>query len=292
MPVSISVVIVTYNSADHILECLKSIDSQADRFEVEILVVDNNSSDATRGILESFSPDFCSFTRIYNDENRLFAPATNQGLREANGEYLLILNPDTRLEPEALLLLIEYIRGDRKAGAVAPQLLNPDGTIQPSCRRFPRHRDVVFHSFGLHKLFPKSPLFNGWKMGDFSHQETREVDQPQGAALLTSRTVLKRVGEFDESFPMFFNDVDWCRRVRNAGYAIVYYPQAKVTHHRGASVNQVKWKMIVRSHVSFFRYFEKYYDSALLQLYNFVVALLLYGSIPLRILGQTLRKKF
>jgi len=287
MAVTLSVIIVTYNNQEHIRECLGSVGRQAQYIDTEVIVVDNNSRDETVRFIEKEGGYNYSLQLIRNETNRFFAPAVNQGLTEASGEYLFFLNPDTRLEPEALGLLLEYIRRDRQVGVVAPQLLNPDGSVQPSCRRFPKHRDVFFHFLGLHKMFPQSPFFNGWKMGDFDHQEIREVDQPQGAALMTSRVVLNKVGLLDESFPMFFNDVDWCRRVKERDYAIVYYPQARIIHFQGSSVRQVKSRMIVQSHVSFFRYFDKYCDSLPGQFLNLFVGLLLYTGIPVRVTINT-----
>lgn len=289
MSVDLSIVIVTYNSQNYIADCLDSVFRQAQYFHTEVIVVDNASTDDTVDSIRRFEDKNVPLHLITNEVNRLFAPAVNQGLQQSRGDYLFILNPDTRLEPESLELLYEYFRGDRSIGVIAPQLRNPDGSIQPSCRRFPRHRDVVFHTFGLNQLFSGSPFFNGWKMGDFDHRQTREVDQPQGAALFTSRVVVHAVGSLNEDFPMFFNDVDWCYRVKQAGYKILFYPQAQVTHIQGASVNSRKAAMVVSSHVSFFRFFEKHYDRVYHQPINLIAGLLLFFSIPFRVVGVWVR---
>ena len=143
-------------------------------------------------------------------------------------------------------------------GIVAPQFLNADGSIQPSCRRFPRHRDIVFHALGLNYLFPYSKLYNYWKMGDFDHQSQRFVDQPQGAFLLTHRRAFEDVGLLDENFPMFFSDVDWCRRFINKGWKITFTPEVKIIHHKGSSVynNRNRISLIWSSHISFYLYFQ------------------------------------
>lgn len=292
MAPELSIVIVTYNSADYIGECLASIQRQSSVVSLEVIIIDNDSKDASQSIVKEYLSEGIPGEFIINKSNRYFAPAVNQGIGAATGEYVLILNPDTELQPESLELLLEYFRNDRSVGVVAPQLVNPDGSIQPSCRRFPKHRDVVFNLFGINRLFPKSRFFNGWKMGDFDHQQIREVDQPQGAALLTSQMVLDAVGPLDEDFPMFFNDVDWCYRVKQSGYKIMFYPPAKIVHHQGVSVNSVKAKMVVSSHVSFFRFFEKYYDHIHQQLFNLIVGFLLYISIPFRVLWLAVRSLF
>ncbi|MBS1271245.1 MAG: N-acetylglucosaminyl-diphospho-decaprenol L-rhamnosyltransferase [Candidatus Marinimicrobia bacterium] len=290
MQLTLSIVIVTYNSQEYIGDCLQSISSYSDSFSKEIIIVDNNSADDTLEEVRAFRSNTANLRIIANESNRYFAPALSQGLHEATGEYVFILNPDTKVAPGTLEKLTEFYQTEEQVGVVAPQLLNTDRTIQPSCRRFPRHRDVVFNIFGINKVASNSALFNGWKMGDFDHRETREVDQPQGAALFTSRMVLESVGYFDEDFPMFFNDVDWCFRVKQAGFRIVFFPEAKVTHIKGASVNSYKALMVVFSHVGFFRFFEKHYNRIHHQLLNLLIGLLLYGSIPVRVIMVWIRR--
>jgi len=291
MAYDLSIVIVTYNSAATIGDCLTSLDrNTTSGLQTEIILIDNHSTDDTLSIVHLFQKSNPNLQVIPNATNRYFAPAVNQGIRVATGQYILLLNPDTQIIADALKQLHQVFESDPDIGVTAPQLLNPDGSIQASCRRFPKHRDVIFNMTGLFKLFRYNRFFNGWKMGDFDHQSLRDVDQPQGAALFTSREVLETVGPLDESFPMFFNDVDWCYRVKQAGYRIVYVPAAQVIHHQGSSVKQVKLWMIISSHVSFFRYFEKHYDRIYQQIINLVIGLLLFCSLPVRVLWELLRK--
>lgn len=285
----VSIIIVTYNSASHIEACLKSILPQIKTIPAEIIVVDNNSTDETKSVIHHIGNDSPAMQLIENEKNRYFAPAVNQGLKAASGQYLLILNPDTALRPNALAQLLKVFQDDDSVGVIAPQLVYPDGSVQPSCRRFPRHRDVVFNIFGINRLFPMSKFFNGWKMGDFNHTSPREVDQPQGAALLTSRAVLDEVGLLDEDFPMFFNDVDWCYRVKQAEYKILFEPKAQILHWQGASVNRWKAPMVVSSQVSFFRFFEKHYTHLHQQIFNLLAGFLLYITIPFRFIWVLLR---
>lgn len=154
--------------------------------------------------------------------------------------------------------LIDVLGSDHQTGVVAPQLRNPDGSLQPSCRRFPRRRDVTYECLGLNLLFPKSRLFNSWKMGDFDHLSQRRVEQPQGAFLLTTREVMNSVGLWDETYPMFFSDVEWCHRVKNAGLDIIFEPGARVMHQKGVSIYKRRAAMIWTSHISFYRYLKKY----------------------------------
>jgi len=144
--------------------------------------------------------------------------------------------------------------------------------------------DVVYNIFGLSHFFPQSKRFNGWKMGDFNHQVQTQVDQPAGAALVVRGDLLRSLNGFDSNFPMFFNDVDLCKRVKDAGHEIWYLPDYVIQHLGGASVKQVKLKMTISSHVSFFRYFEKHFTHLYQQPLNFLAGILLYLSLIPRIL--------
>jgi GT2 family glycosyltransferase len=198
----------------------------------------------------------------------------------ARGKYIITLNPDTQLSGGTIVKLMSVLKANGQAGVVAPQLLNPDGTVQPSCRRFPHRRDVIFEISGLSRLFSKSARFNGWKMGDFDHCEQRSVEQPQGACLMFRSDLLDHVGFWDASFPMFFSDVDWCHRVKLAGYDIVFYPDAKVVHQRGVSIHQRRPAMIWSSHESFYQYLRKYRASGRFFLANEIVGIIL-GMVAL-----------
>ncbi len=278
-PVQISVLIVTYNSGSTIRSCLESVFQELTDLEGEVIIIDNHSSDDTVSILNEFLPDNPGLTVKENRTNRGFAVGNNQALEIAGGQHILILNPDTILQPDVLKNLLTELERDAKTGVVAPQLQFPDGRIQRTCRRFPKHSDVVYNVFGLANLFPESRRFNGWKMGDFDHKSRQEVDQPAGAALLVRGDLLRSLHGFDENFPMFFNDVDLCKRIKDAGYAIWYLPEYSIQHLGGASVKQLKMKMAISSHVSFFRYFEKHFTRMHQQPSNFVVGVLLYLSL-------------
>jgi hypothetical protein len=256
-------VVVTYQNAGEIGECLYSL-HQATSLSLQILIADNASTDGTPGVLEKIAAELKSFGRICEvhaySANLGFTRALNILLARASGEMTLFLNPDTSgWAAGGLDCLIENLTASPDVGVVAPQLINKDGSVQPSCRRFPLHRDIFFEMAGLSALFPRSALFNRWKMGDFDHATARDVDQPQGACLLARREVIERVGLWDEKFPMFFSDVDWCRRVRDAGWRIRFVPEVKVIHHQGVSVHQRRAAMIWTSHKSFYDYLSKYH---------------------------------
>ena len=285
---SISTIIVTHNSSDEIGACIESVISQSENPPAEIIVVDNASSDATPGIVHSFSKEHDNVTVLQNDANHGFTKANNQGVQRAEGEYIFFLNPDTVLKENALQALTGEISRNRGIGAIAPQLRFTDGTVQSSCRRFPGYRWIIFEMLGLTRLFPNSHLFNGWKMGDFDHQSPRMVDQPAGAALMVRRSTLTELGGLDEQFPMFFSDVDLCRRIWDIGKKILFYPDAVVFHEGGTSIRRNRLKMIVTSHLSFIRYLFKHHQRVWEILMNVLVSVLLLTTMILRVVFVTL----
>jgi GT2 family glycosyltransferase len=253
--VDVSLIIVTWNSEQHIRKCLESVRSQAGDLSFEIIVVDNSSRDRTVKTIQESSP---SVTLIENQKNLGYAYANNQGIEKSTGRYVLLLNPDTEIRGNALDLMLKFLDANPNAGALGPKLLNPDGSVQPSCREFPGFSTLLWEFSGLSRLFPKSGIFGGWRMGYFNFDRTIEVDQPMGSCLMLRRETLNQVGYFDENFPMFFNDVDLCCRIKAAGWKIFFYADAQVTHHRGASTSKAKRKMIWLSHLAFYRFFKKH----------------------------------
>ncbi|HEY9713590.1 MAG TPA: glycosyltransferase, partial [Chroococcales cyanobacterium] len=192
-------------------------------------------------------------------ENKGFAAANNQALKVCQGRYVLLLNPDTEIEPGALKTLIDFLDSHPRAAIVAPQLLNSDGSVQRSCRAFPTFSGMLFELIGMSKIFPNQPRFREYKMLDWNHDDERQVDQPEGACLMIRRSVIDAVGILDEGFFMLFEEVDWCYRIKEAGWQIWFTPTARVVHHYGQSIKQVKAKMILSSHRGLYRFWSKHY---------------------------------
>ena len=253
---SLSICIVNWNTSDLLRECLRSIYEHAPTCELEVIVVDNASEDFD---ISEFQREFPKTIFIRNETNEGYARGNNQAIARTSGSYVLFLNPDTTVGEGALESLMRFMDEHPDAGAAGCKLIRPNGDIDRSCREFPTPMGIAFEYLGLSGAFPRSRLFGRYRMTWFDYDRTIEVDQPMASCLITRREVPDRVGVFDERFPIFCNDVDWCRRVKEAGWKVYFTPDAVVTHHGGASTKQAKRRMIEESHRALARYFEKYY---------------------------------
>lgn len=256
----LSVVVVSWNTRALLSKCLTTLKSELDslgpNFQSEVFLIDNNSADGSAEMAAAEHP-WVNLTA--NKENLGFARANNQAFRVAKGRLVLLLNPDTEVQPGAIAVLIDFIDSHPDAAIVAPQLLNSDGSVQRSCREFPTFMGMVYELIGLSKMFPDNQTFGRYKMLDFNHDTERQVDQPEGACLLVRRSVMDKVGLLDEGFFMLFEEVDWCYRIIEAGYQIWFTPRAQVIHHYGQSIKQVKVRMILSSHRGLYRFWHKHY---------------------------------
>jgi GT2 family glycosyltransferase len=252
----ISVIVVSWNTRELLRACLASLRRELQGMSSEVFLIDNDSADGSAAMVAA---DFPEVKLIANKTNRGFAAANNQALETVAGEYVLLLNPDTEVHEGALNKLIEFMRSHPRAGIVAPQLLNSDGSIQRSCRQFPTFLGMLYELMGLSRFFPDKPLFRQYKMLDWEHDDERQVDQPEGACLLLRKEVIEQVGTLDEGFFMLFEEVDWCYRIKQAGWEIWFTPSSQVTHHYGQSIKQVKTRMILSSHRGLYRFWRKHY---------------------------------
>jgi GT2 family glycosyltransferase len=249
---SLSIVIVTYQSEKEIGECLATIPRKE---EYEVLVIDNGSFDRTPEIVRVKYP----WVRLIRNRTNLgYARANNQGIKMSRGEYILLLNPDTRLEKDFCETVIRFMEANPQVSVLAPKILNPDGTVQDSIREFPDYSILLWEITGLAKLFPKSPVFGRWRMKWFDYSKIQEVPQPMTSALLFRRKVFEEVGLFDESFPIYYNDVDLLKRIKGKGLKVFYFPSAVVIHKRGATTRLFRKRMIFEQHKSMYHYFAKY----------------------------------
>lgn len=253
----LSVILVYYRAPEAIRACLAALPPALSGLTSEILVVDNASGDGMAEEIRATHPGVRVFA---NAENVGFARGVNRGLAAAKGRCLALLNPDTEVAAGAFAKLVARLDTDPSTGAVGPKILDPDGSVQLSCRRFPTHWTGLFNRYSLlTRLWPANPWSRSYLMLDFDHASTRAVDWISGACLVTRRDVVDRVGAMDEAFFLFNEDVDWCRRMRFAGYQIVYLPDAVCTHAIGASKGAIPAWLIWRRHMGMRHYFRKHH---------------------------------
>lgn len=229
----LSIVIVSWNTRELLRTCLESIEAFSGDLDLEIRVVDNGSDDGTADMVEA---EFPGVLLIRNPDNRGFAAANNQALRKATGRHLLLLNPDTKVEPGALETAVGAAEAWKTT--VAARLLNPDGTLQHSCFRFPSLWVDLLEAVYLHHLLPggiRGRLLLG---GYWPHDEAREVDWALGAFLLVPRAAVEEAGLLPEEYPLFGEDMSWCWRLGRAGYPVRYCPDARVVHYGNQSAGQ------------------------------------------------------
>lgn len=251
----VSAIVISYNGLRFIPDCLSTLKADLGDRPHEIIIVDNHSTDGALEYIERHHPDVIL---IKNDRNLGFAKAVNQGIDAARHEYLWILNQDIRIRAGCLDALMACAAKLPRPGVIGPTFVGFDGRLQSSCRRFPRYHHLFFELTGLAYLFPRSRLFNGWKMGDFDHTVSAAVEQPMGAAMLISHSAISEIGMMDESFGIFFNDVDFCRRLQEAGYVNYYCVDGVIEHYAGGSISRRKASMVWRSHISMYRYLKKW----------------------------------
>jgi GT2 family glycosyltransferase len=260
LPTILSICIVNWNTREHLRRCLAALREHAADLAPVVVVVDNGSTDESARMVREQFPDVLL---LANPDNRGYAAGCNQALQAAEAEYKLLLNPDVIVQPGAVRYLVEFLGSHPRAGAVAPRLRYPDGRVQLTCRAFPTPDTIFYDALGLARLFPRSRRFGKYRMSWWGHDDERPVEQPMASALLLREEALRQVGGLDESFPIFFNDVDLCYRLRQAGWEVWFTPRAEMVHYHGASTSQVWPRMLNESQAGFVRFYEKHYRGRL-----------------------------
>jgi len=230
----LSVVIPSWNTREYLAACLRTL-AAAEKPATEVIVVENASSDGSLEYLREHHPDL---QLIVNAKNEGFARGSNQGMRVARGEYVLLLNTDTEVAPDAIALLLRFLVEHPDSAAAAPRLVHRDGSTQRTVQEFPTLATALFFSTPLERWFPRSRELRRYFMRDWDQESSRDVDQPPAAVLLLRKRVLDQVGLFDEELWLFYNDVDLAKRVHAAGWRTRYVAEAKVLHHVGGSTKK------------------------------------------------------
>jgi GT2 family glycosyltransferase len=285
---SLSICIVNYQAADYLRNCLNSIMASPPQGDYEIIVVDNGSTDGSCEMLKSVFP---GVILIQNPGNLGFTAPTNQALRYASGQFLLLLNPDTLIHPQAFDILIGFMLEHPQVGVCGPKVLNTDGSLQAPCRRGEsRPWAVISYFLRLNRLFPHSKLFGGYLMNYMGEDATHEVAGVAGSCMLIRRQVIDQIGYLDERFFAYQEDADYCFQARRAGWQVYYVPAARVTHFGGEGGSRVQpYRSIFAWHQSYWLYYRKNLASDYFFLFNWVFYLLMLVKLLVALLVNLFR---
>lgn len=251
--IDISVVIVNWNTRDLLLDCVESLFAETRESSLEIIVVDNASRD---GSMEALAARFPQTVRIANTENAGFARANNQGLAVARGRYLCLVNSDVKALAGVLDRLRAFLESRPDVGAVAPRTVGRDLKLRRNCREFPSLRNEICQALFLDRLFPSRRFFRSRSMRDYDYASQSEIEALSGCFLMVPRSVQETVGGLDERFFIYAEDVDWCKRIREAGWRVIYFPEAEAIHYGGSSsaTERVRFNLeILKAHLQYWR---------------------------------------
>ena len=227
----ISIIVVNFNAERLLKECLESLYRETQDTSFDVWVVDNNSHDESVRMIRE---DFPEVNLIVNDYNLGFSRANNQAIVKSASDYILLLNPDTVVRDRAIDKMVAFMDAHPDVGISGCRVLNKDGSLQPACRRsVPTPKVAFYHFSGLSKLFPNSMIMAKYNLTYLDPDQSHEVDAVSGAFLLIRRAVVDQIGLLDEVFFIYGEDVDWCVRAKNAGWKVMYHPEAEILHYKG-----------------------------------------------------------
>lgn len=279
----LSILIVNYNTRELTLECLRSVYMSFTTYSYEVIVIDNASPDDS---VSAIQEQFPQAKLIRNDVNAGFSKANNQGLRIAAGRYCLLLNSDTTIEPDTLQLMVSFMDGYPQVGASGCKVVLPDGSLDKACKRgFPTPLASFYYAFGISRLFPHIPRFNQYQLGYLNPDEPHEIDCLVGAFMLVRREAIAQVGMLDEAFFMYGEDVDWCYRIKQAGWKIRYEPRTRILHHKGASSRRKPLKIVYEFHRAMILFHNKHYRSKYASWVNGLV----YAGVTAKLTGAAIK---
>ncbi len=252
----LSIIIVSYNVSRYLRQCINSIYQSDINSNFELIVVDNHSHDDTCDMLAN---EFPLVRLIKNSNNLGFSKAVNIGISYSLGDYICFMNPDTLISSNTFQVLINYLENNVDVGSVGPKILNADGSLQLASKRsFPTPISSFFKFIGLSYLFPKNKYFGQYNLTYLDEDKMHDIDSLSGSFMLMPKLVCDSIGEFDERFFMYGEDLDYCYRIKSKGYRIVYNPLTTIIHYKGESVKTAPFDMVNIFYSAIKKYFIKY----------------------------------
>lgn len=269
----VGVIIVSYNVADLLRKCLRSV-LASQGVELAVCVVDNGSADGSADLVRA---EFPQVHLIVSAENRGYSAANNLGIRYFLAQtppprYILLLNPDTEVPPEGIAEMVAYLDRNPEAGIAGPKLVRPDGSLDLACRRsFPSPEVSFYRMVGLSRLFPRSRRFGRYNLTYLDPDVETEVDSVVGAFMLVRREALEAAGPMDEDFFLYGEDLDLAFRVKARGWKVLYYPKVVVLHHKGESTRRARARAVREFYRAMLIFYRKHYAPANPPLLRWVV---------------------
>lgn len=275
---TLNIGIVNYNTKEDLEQCLFSIFENPPSLSYTVCVVDNNSTDGSQEFLKGLNNE--SIRIMLNGYNKGLGSACNQIAKKTDSPYILFLNPDVIITRESIDRLTSFMEEHSEVGIVTGKLLNQDGTLQLSCRRFPTILRALFGRASLFRsIFPNNPISRAYMLYDMDYNKVQFPDWVRGAVMLIRNDLFKKIGGFDESFFLYLEDTDLCLRFRNMGYEIAYNPEAIFYHKLGSSTKKKEFQSKLIHNISMFYYIKKHmgYNPILL----FLILLVLFLRLSL-----------
>lgn len=284
----ISVIIVNYNVEYFLEQCLNSVKKALENVSGEVFVVDNNSIDNS---VEMVKAKFPEFHLIANKDNRGFSKANNQAIEISQGEYVLLLNPDTVVEEDTFEKVIAFMDAHPKAGGLGVRMLDGKGKFLPESKRGLPTPIVAFYKiFGLSKIFPKSKRFGQYHLGHLSEFETNEIDILSGAFMLMRHETLKKVGLLDEAFFMYGEDIDLSYRIVKGGYKNYYFPETRIIHYKGESTKKSSVNYVFVFYRAMVIFAEKHFSQKNAKMFSFLINMAIYLRAALAVGARFIKK--
>ncbi|HQW83178.1 MAG TPA: glycosyltransferase family 2 protein [Ferruginibacter sp.] len=284
----LSVIIVNYNVKYFLEQCLHSVEKACSQIEAEIIVVDNNSTDGSK---EYLPPLFSKINFIWNNSNQGFAKANNQALTIAKGDFILYLNPDTILPEDCIVKCMQFFEQHKNAGGLGIQMIDGSGNfLKESKRAFPSPLTSFFKLSGLTKLFPKSKIFARYHLGHLSNDRNQEVDVLAGAFMLIPKNVLNEVGNFDERFFMYGEDVDLSYRIQKAGYKNYYFADSAIIHFKGESTKRGSLNYVRMFYKAMNLFVKKHYSGTRAGFFIFFIQIAIFFRALFSAIAKGLKK--
>jgi GT2 family glycosyltransferase len=253
---TVSIVIVTWNGKKYALECLDSLRGLNSALAIEVIVVDNASTDGTPQTIRELYPEV---NLIQNGANLGFAKANNIGIAATNGDYVCLVNSDVVVPPGCFEKMVAYMEDHPDIGLLGPKMLSPDGGVGKSVNRLPTAWNYFCFALGLHFLVPNSKLFGGYIMDGYPYNKTEDVEVLTGWFWMVPRNALTQVGGLDERFFIYGEDIDWSYRFLKAGWRVVFFAEAEALHYGAASSGQAPHRFYVEMVRANLQYFQKHH---------------------------------